>query len=616
MELQAAFEHLRRTAIALGDGDPDAGMEASALLAGLIDDAESDTEGGAPERLLRFLVSVAGPGSPDAAQFQSLLGATVLEVTPRLLALGAASPGAAAAAGQLTELMARMAGAALGPGTGQGTGSPAAAPALGPAGASPVSCSGRELLTALLELLDLQSGPAFESGSPLAPLLLRLVELLPPLVAALQRRRLQVAMSTLPAVADAAAAAGRRLTAVVAATEVARAEAEAHAVAAAQRAMPAEVTSAAAAAQAAEEAEEVAGRAEAALVVPFVEFAEELHRRVLLSELPPPPSTTAAAPGAGPGPAPPAAQLREADRLVACWLLALMGALGAAWPEREWRGPARGGVSGGAGAGPLSPLVSLLGRYQGGGAWPIGWEALWAAAGAAAKDEELEVCPDPELPRCGAALLLWADCCGDGGVGGSGDDRGPGVVLEAPADPRAALQVLLEAALTLMAAAGREGSGQLLRRGLQLLAAGGARIRAAERNLVPVSESPSDTGPGPDAEPWVVAAARCVSVCPDGDPDGAGTAAAAFTSASALCEALVAPPFAPRLDERDAELAALGRRLAVAAGLQMAAAGGAGGPMVAAREEEARARAHGALQVGVRAPVVRAPGTSGMPCDS
>ncbi|GLI65108.1 hypothetical protein VaNZ11_008557 [Volvox africanus] len=346
--LAAAHDLLKSIAAANAAGDPDATADGTALLLRLIQESEIE-EADAAEQVLCFFLEAASPATPEGESIRSLLGGCVLEVLPRLMQLATVSPQSATAGAALVELLANGM-----------PGLPTAGPYCREV------CSPRELLTALLEVYDLHSDA--DPDAPTHMMLLRLLDLIPRLVAAVQRRRLPVALSCLAAVANLAATEGQKLTVV-------REMAEAGAAAVATTAAVAGGRRAAATArnggrsrvsgdghQAEVEAEaeaetimEIWHEEEMRLVAPFVSFAQQLQDLVLETELSALPLTSrhttadsnAAARGA-------AASSCERRRLSA-WLLALFGALSPAW------GPIPSAGGGGGGGGVAAPAGSWCG---------------------------------------------------------------------------------------------------------------------------------------------------------------------------------------------------------------------------------------------------------------
>ncbi|KAG2441283.1 hypothetical protein HYH02_010122 [Chlamydomonas schloesseri] len=460
MDLQAVGKALVRSALAADKGgDLVAAAEASVVFIELIDAAQTDPA--RAQQVLHFLLDIC-TSSPASAELRSLLGAVCLEVVPRLLALAAASPQAAATAGQLVEGVLAAAGC----------------------------CSPRELVMALMELYDSHKESAFGPGSgSLHLLLLGLLRgPLPALIVAVQRRRLKVAFSVLQAVVDLAKGAGRQLLRLTDLTAAASAAAAASAgddsgEGGGGGTMAREGVTAGVSGSVAAVVQEQAEEAAAALVEPFADFAEQLHIRVLTAELPPRmPADAAAAttPASSGPPATAAAGAGGGDRSdrakLGSWLLALLGALWPAWSAaRSAEGPGLGTAVEVA----VARLAALLPPYlppairptmakavpaDGGfigddgcearrcdsGALGVSWEGLWAAAAAGAPlprqafgeaedgdgdedgyggadEPEDWTLSDPQQARLGAAVVAWLDVCGGCSNSGSGGRSSSGI---------------------------------------------------------------------------------------------------------------------------------------------------------------------------------------------
>ncbi|EFJ44009.1 hypothetical protein VOLCADRAFT_95889 [Volvox carteri f. nagariensis] len=462
-------------------------------------------------------------------------------------------------------------------------------------------CNPRELLMALLEVYDQLKETAFDS--PMHLLLLRLLGLVPRLVAAVQRRRLQVALSCLPAVADLAAGAAARLAACRRVAE--EAEAAAAAAAVARRGLePGQLdeqleTTAA--------AEDMWRQAKTQLVAPFAVFAEQMHELVLAAELPPllfntttttttiTSSTNVGAAAAVSTAVPHGTEpLSLERRRVGAWLLALCGALWSAW-------------------GPLVPLPppppppSLDGSTAAGAS--SGSMTMWSHEACSVEypaDRTLilsHIASDPELPRLGAASLLWlataplaataatatarygarplasraADDGSRQGARGPPGIRWPPCLEPSTRNPRGSLKVLLEACQVLLLYAGREDSTTLLDRALQLLAAGSA---------VPGAPAASTA---PTIDQWVGVYSRL-----------AGRQASDPLRASELYDMLGV--YEPHLDESDTALEPLAQSLATVAAVNMVHG------VVGSESEARRTLAHAALQslLGALSPPLRA----------
>ncbi|GIL78636.1 hypothetical protein Vretimale_6246 [Volvox reticuliferus] len=531
-----AHHHLKDIAAANAAGDPGAIAAGAALFLRLLDESEVEGEDAA-ELLFCFLLEVASPATPLGESIRSLLGNCVLEVLPRLMQLATVSPRAATSGAALVELLAM------------------GMPGLPSAGSyCQEVCSPRELLTALLEVYDLHKDA--DPDAPTHIMLLQLLGLIPRLVAAVQRRRLPVALSCLAAVADLAVAEGQNLAVVRGMAEAAGARAHQAAAVAGNggrgrfrgEGHQAEV----------EAVMDIWREEEMRLVAPFVSFAQQLQELVLATEFSALPLTsqrtaadtnTAAARGAASSP--------EHLRRLTAWLLALFGALWPAWGPIQSAGG--GGAEGAATAGSwcgtpaAATLLNLLlgiylpsrsrigqqqqqqqqqprsgeneengraaggvpamgkGRCGGGGCGAVDWSYLWAAAGAAA-DPDMEVASDLELPLLGAATILWlataastptatvaiTAAAASATAASTYGWNCPAAPEPPEGDPHGALKVLMEACKVLLRYASAGESAVQLNRALQLLAAGSAQVRrmaAAGAAKVSVAAPPAAVPP-------------------------------------------------------------------------------------------------------------------------
>ncbi|GIL64949.1 hypothetical protein Vafri_18808 [Volvox africanus] len=344
-DLAAALHQLKRIAAANAAGDPCATADGTALLLRLVHESELE-ESDAAEQVFCFFLEVASPSTSEGESIRLLLGSCVLEVLPRLMQLATVSPRAATAGADLVELLVN--------------GMPGL-PTAGPY--CQEVCSPRELLTALLEVYDLHKDA--DPDAPIHMLLLRLLGLIPRLVAAVQRRRLPVALSCLAAVANLAATEGQKLTVV---REMVEAGAAAvGTIAAVAGGCPAAATAGNGgrsrvsreghqAEAEAETAMEIWHEEEMRLVTPFVSFAQQLQDLVLERELSALPLTSQRTTADINDDARDAAASSRRERLrLSAWLLALFGAL---WPA--WGPILSAGGSGGSG-GDAATAVSWCG---------------------------------------------------------------------------------------------------------------------------------------------------------------------------------------------------------------------------------------------------------------